>query len=301
MPELDRKRFEEKDRVFRDFAIWPSYDQLRTEAWLTNFTADEIDYAQRLVSNFIYYDERMTDALLGASIQRYMSLVVNRASHVRGDAYRLLDNTAFVMCEGEEPNPVDSGNYFARKLRDRFKISETQILRPEVALRQMEHYSGIVFFDDFIGSGNQLLRTLERSHKIDGKRKSFRSAAASHDVEFVYCSCLGTEQAVANISQHAPEVCVLSTHILGPRDGVLPPSARIWEPHEHSAALNFIQSASQRAGYVASNGGQDDWRGFHQLGLALAFNHGIPDASLPLFFSSRNGWEPLVSRQDHAE
>jgi hypothetical protein len=61
----------------------------------------------------------------------------------------------------------------------------------------------------------------------------------------------------------------------------------------HVATLKRI---SERAGYIQENGGPDDWRGFHGLGLTVAFEHGIPDASLPIFFSERNGWKPLMRR-----
>jgi hypothetical protein len=40
----------------------------------------------------------------------------------------------------------------------------------------------------------------------------------------------------------------------------------------------------------------NDWQGFHKLGLALAFQHCVPDATLPLFYWEHNEWHPLIRR-----
>ena len=59
----------------------------------------------------------------------------------------------------------------------------------------------------------------------------------------------------------------------------------------------WIADASRRGGVPDTNGAQPgDWRGFAKLGLALAFEHGVPDATLPLFYWDGPGWEPLMRR-----
>ncbi len=38
--------------------------------------------------------------------------------------------------------------------------------------------------------------------------------------------------------------------------------------------------------------------GYHEQGLLLAFDHSVPDATLPIFWSpGKYGWTPLVARR----
>ena len=38
-------------------------------------------------------------------------------------------------------------------------------------------------------------------------------------------------------------------------------------------------------------------RGLQEQGLAIAFEHGIPDACPPFFYWDQNGWTPLIKKQ----
>jgi hypothetical protein len=38
----------------------------------------------------------------------------------------------------------------------------------------------------------------------------------------------------------------------------------------------------------------NDWQGFHRLGLALAFEHGAPDATIAMLRWNANNWQPLI-------
>ena len=70
----------------------------------------------------------------------------------------------------------------------------------------------------------------------------------------------------------------------------------LWPEPIRADGIAFVESIGRRLGYNKSDGGEEDWRGFHRLGLALAFQHSVPDANLPLFFTDNNGWTPLVHR-----
>ena len=46
-----------------------------------------------------------------------------------------------------------------------------------------------------------------------------------------------------------------------------------------------------------TNGGQvNDVKGYREQGLALAFEHGIPDACPPIFYWETGDWKPLMNR-----
>ncbi len=263
---------------------------------MANFLPEEWDVAERLLANFAYFNERMTDSLLEASVNNFFTTIGQDSGNADILYNDLLPKTAFVICEGEKPNPTDSGHIFARKLRDRLGVPETQIFRPGDALSKMEIFHRFVFVDDFTGSGNQFIETWNGNHIFNGTSYSFNDFAQRADRSFAYCCCIAAKAAETAILKNAPTVRLFPAHQLEDRHNVTHPESSVWAGFDAEAARRTIQIASARAGYAAEDHSEDDWRGFHALGLALAFNHGIPDACLPIFFSQRNGWKPLIER-----
>jgi hypothetical protein len=67
-----------------------------------------------------------------------------------------------------------------------------------------------------------------------------------------------------------------------------------WPEHLKTSATDWLYETSRRAGIV--DGYTHGWKGFHDLGLALAFDGSVPDATLPLFHWEEGSWTPLVRR-----
>lgn len=295
----ENSRLAEKERYFREFAVWPVFSELDSERWLANFQADERRVAERLLTNFCYFNEQMTDALLKSAIQRYFGTLADQENPPVRKIDDYVGETAFVICEGEQPHPTDSGHLFARKLRDRLGVPESQIFSPSAAIDSASRFSRFVFVDDFTGSGNQFLDTWKAQHRVGTQDTSFKELSNQTSLSFAYCCCIAASKANTEISKFAQNVALHPAHQLSEDSNAVSPTSRIWEGLDAPAAIQKVKQASTRAGYGAEDCGQDDWRGFHCLGLTLAFNHGIPDASLPIFFSQRNGWNPLITRPDH--
>jgi hypothetical protein len=294
--EYESSRLTEKERYFREFSVWPVYADFDSEGWLSNFHRDERNVAERLLTNFTYFNERMTDALLRASVQQFLVSTSQSDPNRYGKGLDYLRETAFVICEGESPNPTDSGHVFARKLRDRLSISESNIFWPLNALLKKDCFKRYVFVDDFTGSGNQFIETWNRVHQVDGTSISFKGISEQGSASFAYCCCIATQKARQAIHAAAPGVLLAPAHQLSERHSAIHSHSGIWVDFDAGTAREKIRQASARAGYTAEDQGQNDWRGFHALGLSLAFSHGIPDACLPIYFSQRNGWKPLVVR-----
>ena len=291
-------RLTEKDQYFRDFTVWPVVPEFNTEAWLSNFSSNEKPVAERLLINFSYFNERMTDALLRAAVQNYFCQEEQNSKVISKNVTGYIGQTAFVLCEGEIPHPTDSGNLFSRKLRDKLLIPEHNIMLSKEALRREREFKRFIFVDDFCGSGEQFEATWKRSHQINGEHFSFQDICKFANHIFAYCCCISTSTASEKIAKVAPAVTLSSAHQLHDRHSAVHHSSSIWQDRDVKSAQRIIKDASFRAGYSAEDGSQEDWRGFHALGLTLAFNHGIPDSSLPLFFSQRKNWKPLMIRAD---
>lgn len=78
-------------------------------------------------------------------------------------------------------------------------------------------------------------------------------------------------------------------HFLSDRYSALSDESIVWPDHLRPTAYDFLQNASNRAGIIS-------WAGYQDQALTLAFEHGIPDATLPIYYHEENGWTPLIKR-----
>lgn len=283
----------EKESRFREFQIWPLAQKLDTRRWLTNFDNTDVDIAVKFADAFTYVCEQFVDMMLRASLQRLSNAWESPATQATGASTKV----CFVTVEGETPSATDSGNLFARKLRDVIKIDESHILRPLEALASIASYSHVVFVDDFIGSGQQMWNTWIRQYKMpDGTSRSFNDINVGGQHTFAYCATVCSHIGAQNLGATIPSLLLMPTHQLSAADSITDPSAALWKGMDYKDGMDFLKKYSPKAGYGATDGGEDDWRGFYTQALSLGFHHGIPDATLPIFRSERAGWKPLIGK-----
>ena len=200
--------------------------------------------------------------------------------------------------QGEVPNASDSGGVFVRKARQVLGLAEKQLEWPERALqRVVDGHSGpVIFVDDFVGSGEQFIKTWKRKYATSRGSLSFKSLSSGSSASFFYCNGMTTEHGRDRIASEAPSVVVAAGNLIPKRHSLSSEESVLWPPAILGDARAFIREISNKLGYKDDRGSEDDWEGFHKLGLGLAFAHSTPDATLPIFHSERNGWIPLVKR-----
>ncbi|KKB86809.1 hypothetical protein VW29_00710 [Devosia limi DSM 17137] len=277
----------ERETHFRNFQLWPLANKLDLRRWLGNFENAEQEFALRLANAFCYFSDDAVDALFRASVQRYFNVLASRKTL---SATQPLHRLAFVPVEGETPNTTDSGHLFARRLKKKMGVPEARILYPANVIQSHSNYDTIIFVDDFVGSGNQMEETFRRSYE----GQSFWELAHSRQMTFGYCACVFTEKGLNRLRTNLPMLDLSPAHVTGEDYNLSLPSSSFWSGLEPSAIEAFLRSASARAGFTREDHSEEDWRGFHGLGLGVGFSHGIPDANLALFWSQRNDWKPLV-------
>lgn len=278
---------------FREFQIWPLAEKLDIERWLSNFDPADVEMALRLLEGFVYICEPHTNALMKAAIQRFLD-ESSRLADPQFSAKTLSSNIAIVTVEGEKPRATDSGNLFARKARDILTVPDRQILRPQEAIEARSKFDTFIFVDDFVGSGNQMVETWRRRRWKRLTFTSFEKLSRAEDKIFAYCPAVTTLKGLDHLKRKAPNLKIFPAYTLSLEDGLLHPECPLWEGLSNSQVLHFLKTYSARAGYTAEDEGVEDWRGFHRLGIGLAFAHGIPDATLPIFYSRRRNWKPLA-------
>jgi hypothetical protein len=279
-----------------DLHAWPA-GKLDVSGWMMNFTDEEKPIAAHLLGVFMYFSESLVDALFRSAFYDLCNLTRSswQQRHLENRRWNsLIDNAIVTMVEGEQPNVSDSGFYFARKARQVLGVPEDQLMNTEDALARayQGHTGPIIFVDDFVGSGEQFAKTWNRSYTSG----SFAALAAKRPSQlFAYCNAIMTETGAGQVRKIAPSIVLSTGNKFPPAYSLIAEDSLFWPPGLARSGIDFIQAASLRAGIPDNDGGEDDWRGFKKQGLALAFQHSTPDATLPLFYWERN-WTPLVRR-----
>lgn len=289
---LDRVRV--KEEYFVDVRVWPVQAEFDPNGWLRNFCDEDVPYAALLLDSFVYFSSQMADAMFASAVQA-ISTQFNSSNHANSaNSWRIfLESALFCVVTGENPNPSDSGYLFARKARQVLGITEERLVEPDVCLGALIRNGNrpVIFIDDFVGSGNQFAEMWERQYEVGSEILSFFIISKNNpSTPFYYCPVLSTKYGLDTLNRRCPSVKLFPAHILDPLSSPLHPATTVFPPELRAQGQEMIERVSKDIGIPA-----DAWRGFHDLGCAVAFEHCIPDATLPLFYWSQN-WRPLMRR-----
>ena len=282
-----------KCRYFQTIGAWPSQERLNAKSWLNNFDYIDRPLAVELLDAFVHYNPAQFNHVFRFSL----SLLRNRVRAQGKDWNQFASDLIVTYPPGENPNPSDSGHIFVRNARGA-GIPEGRLVEPAQALSQyLTKGSPVLFVDDFLGSGSQMRHTWLREYEIDGNLASFATASGGHAGNIYYCCAFATTQGITHLQDEGITVDVQPAHQLNQKDGVLSSNTRLLDPSQREQIQEMIKRVSIKAGFMDTGGKNvSDWSGFAGLGLALSFDHGTPDASLPILYKEFNGWKPLIGK-----
>lgn len=281
--------------VLKKASFWVPEPRIRPRAWILNF--DDVDrrLAALLLDRFTFYNHRFTDSLLVASYHSIGDgLPKGPNAPSVGGLLGALPSAAFSPVTGEHPNPTDSGYLLCRKARQLLGIPEDLIVQTHTALDYAYKGRPIVFLDDFVGSGDQFLTTWNRVTP----RGSFADAMATTGFVAIYITLVTTDWGLKVIHRSVPEVAVCAAHVLKCKNTVAGlVRGGIASAREIRTFLSkYAQRLVPKEDYIANNPAYLMY-GYKKRGLLFGFEHSIPDATLPIFWSpGNNNWEPLVAR-----
>ena len=272
---------------------------MNINAWLRNFRDNEVEYAVNMLNSFVYLNEQMTNSLFLAAFQSISEEIAADQPYQDRLATWTQFRSSVVVTHvvGEIPGPSKSGYHFSRKARQLLGIHPSRILEPAQALSYLsqDETRPILLVDDFVGSGDQMIGMWHRQFLINGERPlSLAGLAGEGQRLVIYCPLICTSYGRRRIETNCPELMLKPVHELGESYSYCSASSSLWPASLQAGAADFMLGASIRAGIVDAVG--DGWKGYHDLGMGIAFCHGVPDATLPLFYWSANGWNPLIRR-----
>ncbi len=292
-----------KCEALKNNGLWAPEPRLRPAAWLTNFTDDhERLLAAIILDNFIFYADRASDRLLVAAYNRFEDDVLLGRITQPGDPVTFLQSLVFAPVEGENPRPTDSGKTMCRKLRDLIELDDDRFFEPGKALAEVKATGRpVVFVDDFLGSGQQLIKTWNRPHPGNGPQ-SFKEAHAARPFDAFCLALIATDTAIRNAQTAAPGITIVSTHVLDATYSVQTLQAPQLDPPMDDIQTALRAFLQRHAGSLDLKpflqSGDGPLFGFHELGLLFAFEHGVPDSTIPLLWAKGPGsWIRLVKYQ----
>lgn len=297
---MDRTEIIETRRYYGHIQVWPSIPaKLKLDAWLANFNQKQEPYAIALLEAFLYFNEALTDKLFTSAFHNLSSMQAAQNADYQTRRFswqRFLARVLVTHPTGERPNVTDSGYMFDRKARQLLNIDESQIMHPEQVLEVLSRQGSrpVVFVDDFAGSGDQFIETWQRPYDLlSGDIESFATLTAKTiGVNAYYTPAICTERALKAIAKTAPTVHVRPAHLMTSAYDAGHSKTQIFPPSLVPGARKFILETSAGAGLPESEA-----FGYKKLGLALAFSHSVPDATLPIFWVDTPGWTPLLRRR----
>ena len=284
----------EKIEYFSDIQLWPR--TVQPTRWLDNFSDCERPYAVHLLNAFAHFNQDIVNQLFVSAFQLLSCEVLPAGSHLDVAIQTWTDFRNRVLITpvyGENPSPADSGYRYASKARDLLDIPQSQLATHEDALSSVvsDPTLPIIFVDDFVGSGQQIIRHWGRQVTVSGTELSFLSLAARGGMApAYYCCALATEYGVGRISSAGLPLTVRAGNIIPENASAVAFDSLVWPTSEHANGVEFLDSANARAG-ITTNA-----TGFHDLGLTIGIEGRVPDATLPIFLWDQDDWIPLFRK-----
>jgi len=279
---------------------------LRVEAgldpkrWLSNFAehSEERCYAVNLLGSFLYLPPPVFDAIFTSAVHA-LSSHLDPAPSRRENWDEFLDQMVVVAVQSTRDMPSSSGYAYARLAKEALGVPETQIKFEWEAAEMVAVDAGkpVVFVDDFVGTGEQFLGTWKKSLTIrapEMKSTSFKDLAEQGRGRYFYCPAVATLAGIAEIGRHAPQVLVSPGNTLEKRYSAFHPESVLWPAPLRDGAEQFLREVSLRIGLSEDETSSICWKGYKGQGLAIGFNKGTPDATLPIFTWEVEGWKPLL-------
>ena len=289
----------DKTDYFAEVHVWPELQRLDPRRWLNNFRSDEKFFANHLLNAFLFFNEAMEDALLRSAVQS-LSVDISRRTTSLADAKSqwraFLDALVVTYIHGETPRATDSGHLFARKARQVLGIQDPQILEPAEAVERFIDKPGgaLLLVDDFVGSGRQMEAAWRHIYEGPSGRKGSLQVIQANGTRVIYTPLVATSYGTSCLEEMCPGLEIRAAHEIDERYSLVSPDSILWPDSLKPDAMEFMRKASERAAIIPDC--KFGWKGFHDLALGIAFGHGVPDATLPLFYWEGPDWHPLIRR-----
>jgi hypothetical protein len=292
-----------------------SVNQLRVRNWLEQFAVHEWDLAIKLLSHLEYFSISAMSTQFDNGIKDIKEKIsgferswdekiknmstktkLDRQLKKRERRLRLFgDNKVKILPVGKFGKSGSSMAYYIAHA-PQFKSSKFELIKSpeEISVKNKENFLHLVLFDDFIGSGGSVCQFINEKIQPIIQRKGIVKVKIyllcvvymSDAKENVRIKCkmptikfFGTERQAAFASSGSPF-------------GYRPSMIVVREfCHKYSKKLYTEDVYKNNVKKTISHP-----FGYKNTQALVFFEHTTPNNTLPIFWSNRNGWNPLIAR-----
>ena len=285
---------------FREVQVCPFSDKFNYKGWLNNFTNKyEKELASLMVDFFNYYSDEMVNQMLRASVGKAGYEFSKCFSDWNHDDFK--NRCYYSFIPGETSNLSDSGYLFIRKLRDELNIDDSRFINYNDLheyLSTPPYSLPIILVDDFVGSGDQCRKawSVNRGGRYN---MTLEEISLKYNHKIVYAPLIINNMGYDRITNCCNGLTLSPAHIISKEYNLFDEDCICWKKNKKyfEDGVNMILSKSNELGIPSTSGiSVNDEMGYKSQGLAIAFEHGAPDAIPAIFYWETENWTPLIKK-----
>ena len=271
-------------------------DPIRLNNWLANFVTAEDKYLAGHILNGL---TNRSDAMVKSSFQHLMDCELPSLLRGQGNfPFPDLEALYTALREGDlalpirivavdgtfEATPGKSGGVMIRQFKRHLNVSKALLCRPERLGELPDTVKVLVFIDDLVGTGKQ-----------------FKSFAKHYELEvhaktrcLVYCPLLAFDQGLLKLREALPWLQILPVETLDSSHQFFRGCAaapQVWGVD----SVNTVQDVRDHVSDLCQRNNIPPHTR-HCLDLVVAFEHAVPNNSLPMLSIKSAQWQPLFDR-----
>ncbi len=288
----------DKFKFYRDIRLWPLAEEFNYENWIANFAkGEEQEIARRILDFFIYIPDGQINQMLSSVIGKCGYYFKQERGFWSDDDFK--NNCWYSFIPGEELSPTDSGFIFNRKLRDVIHIPENRIINYETLQTKLarERNQNVILVDDFVGSGHQTYVAWTRND--NDSDKSLMETTTENNHRVIYAPLIVNQLGCDLIRTKCVALGFTYIHLIAKHYSLFDKDCPCWngDVDLYKRGIELIESKSKALGIPSTKGCHViDVKGYREQGLAIAFEHCIPDACPPIFYWETEDWKPLMKK-----
>jgi hypothetical protein len=295
----------QKVHFYIESQFWSKLGNDKLNNWLQNFKSlDEKYCAAKLLDRFVFYSEKDTIRLLEFGLNE---IIFKRYVLKEEITHNFLLKNSEILKMKEDffskcfflplitmSNVSESSFAIARYLTNDLGIDEKKILDPNnLKSSVLKECKNIIIFDDFIGSGRQILDYWNYGEIILDKEpiKTRDIKSLFNEIEIEYFCLVCTEDGYFNFIEENDGIGLKLTFCekLTSKYKVFGSNSIYFDNDEVEACKEILTNLCSKNNI--------ELLGYKGYDYAIAFHHSIPDTCLPLFFRQEKNWNPLFKNK----
>ena len=291
----------QKVHFYIESKFWSKLDTDTLNNWLNNFkTVSEKYCAAKLLDRFVYYSEEDIVRLLEFGLnelvlKRYiLDLEIEHGFEISNKKlvkYRAgFISKSLIVPLLSNKNPSESSLAMTRYLTNDLGFPEKNILDiTNLSSEILDNAKNFIIIDDFIGSGTQIFDfwnlTKMKINNVEYTINDIKNLYPALEIEYLCLVC--TEEGYLNFHTKNSLVGLRITYCekLANKFRVFGSTSVYFDKDEVQEYKSIIEELCD-ANMISL-------LGYQGLDYAVAFHHGIPDSSLPIFYRQTKNWNPL--------